>query len=334
MTADDTAGTEPATVPAEPDPTATEPFSGHDRITSHLHASQDQAEADPVEASESREEALAAAMAEMDALVGLESVKSRVRELVAKQQVNAVREQAGLPVFNMGLHLVFTGDPGTGKTTVARIMARIYRGLGLLERGHLVETSRVDLVGQYVGHTASLTQQAIDKARGGVLFIDEAYALTGAGDRDFGPEAISTLVKAMEDRRGEFAVIAAGYSDEMDVFVESNPGLRSRFQTFIRFPNYSADELLEIFADLAERTQVTASDEVLAAIRRAIDEAQTDESGGNARYVRSLFEEMTNRLAVRAAADGVVEQAEVVAFDVSDVPPSANAGRGRIGFTG
>ena len=276
---------------------------------------------------------LSEALADLDSLIGLATVKERVRELVAMQQFNTVREQEGLPKVGTGLNLVFTGDPGTGKTTVARIVARIYKGLGLLGSGHLVETGRVDLVGGYVGQTAIKTQEAIERAKGGVLFIDEAYALAPRHEADFGAEAISTLVKAMEDRRGTLAVIAAGYTDEMELFVESNPGLRSRFQTFIDFPNYTDDELVEIFADLAERNKVTASPEVLAAVRASIATADTDDSGGNARFVRGMFEAMTSRMAMRAAADGKVEAHEVVAFDVADIPRHITARRGSIGFT-
>ena len=197
-----------------------------------------------------------------------------------------------------------------------------------------METARVDLVGGYVGQTAIKAQEAIDRAKGGVLFIDEAYALAPRHESDFGAEAISTLVKAMEDRRGTLAVIAAGYTDEMAHFVESNPGLRSRFQTFIDFPNFTDDELVEIFADLAERNVVTASPEVLAAVRASIATAETDDSGGNARFVRGMFEAMTARMAMRAAADGTVEAHEVVAFNVADIPQQVATRRESIGFTG
>ncbi len=264
-------------------------------------------------------ETTADVLAELDALIGLAAVKAQVRNVIAVVQANTERQKAGLPVVNPSLHLVFTGPPGTGKTTVARLIARLYAATGALPGAGFTEATRADLVAGYVGQTAIKTQEVINRTRPGVLFIDEAYALTPSSGVDFGAEAIATLVKAMEDHRGELAVIVAGYGEEMGEFVGSNPGLRSRFKTYIDFPDYAPAELLLIFERFAHDAQVALGDGARAAAERALAAAVAAKSFGNARFARSLFEQAFARMAARAAADGRVSISELRQLVPDDV---------------
>ena len=237
---------------------------------------------------------------ELDALIGLELVKDEVRKLVELVKFNAARKAKGLSAGGMTNHFVFTGNPGTGKTTVARIIAGIYRQLGILKKGHLVEVDRSKLVAGYVGHTAIQTNAVVDSAMDGVLFIDEAYSLVAGGQSDFGSEAIATLLKRMEDARERIIVIVAGYSDEMRRFVRSNPGLESRFTKFIDFPDYSIDELVSIFDNIVKKNQFTYSSKGHELARKTIESAAVDgHVSGNARYVRNLFDVVRERMARR-----------------------------------
>ena len=240
--------------------------------------------------------------AELDGYIGLGAVKKEVKNLINMVRVYQMRRENGLPTTDLSLHMVFSGNPGTGKTTVARLMARIYHALGILSKGQLVEVDRSGLVAGYVGQTALKTAKVIEKALGGVLFIDEAYALNGRAENDFGQEAIDTILKAMEDHRDDLVVIAAGYDGLMDDFIHSNPGLESRFNRFLHFDDYSVDEMMDIFKMQCKKGCYTLADQAEEQVRDFIRQENTNGvSFGNARGVRNLFEQIlvhqSNRLA-------------------------------------
>ena len=240
-------------------------------------------------------------LAELDSYVGMDAIKAEVRSLINMVQVYKLRREHDLPTTDMSLHMVFSGNPGTGKTTVARIMSRIYHSLDILSKGQLVEVDRSGLVAGYVGQTALKTQKVIEKAMGGVLFIDEAYALNGKSENDFGQEAIDTILKAMEDHREDLVVIVAGYTELMDRFIHSNPGLESRFNRFLMFEDYTPEQMVAIFKMQCKKGCYVLAQGTEELVRDFIAEESADDSFGNARGVRNLFEHIlvaqNNRLA-------------------------------------
>lgn len=236
-------------------------------------------------------------------LIGLTSVKEELTSLINFIKLNKKRAEQGLPVTQIAYHCVFTGNPGTGKTTVARLLAEIFKELGILKKGQLIETDRSGLVAEYVGQTAVKTNKIIDSALDGVLFIDEAYTLAQGGGQDYGHEAIATLLKRMEDNRDRLIVILAGYGSEMKTFIDSNPGLRSRFNRYVNFPDYTPDELLEIFRRYLNKQQYVLSESALTQIADFLAEevAKGQNDFGNARFVRNLFEKSITQQANRLA---------------------------------
>jgi SpoVK/Ycf46/Vps4 family AAA+-type ATPase len=276
-------------------------------------------------ATENAAERLAELRAELDRLVGLDGVKRDIVALTKLMQMVKVRREAGLPPPPLNRHLVFAGNPGTGKTTVARLYGGFLHTLGLLQRGHLVEADRGALVGEYVGHTAPKTQAVFRSALGGVLFIDEAYALVPhAQPNDFGQEAISTLVKLMEDHRDDVVVIVAGYPGEMQRLLTSNAGLGSRFTRTLTFEDYDSDELVQIVQYSADQHKYECPPETIEALHRFFDELPRGERFGNGRTARQVFQLMTERHAQRIA-DDLTEAApgDLTTLLPHDLPPPA-----------
>ena len=259
---------------------------------------------------------------ELQSLIGLESVKEEVRTLANFAKVQKMRADKGLKNPNMSYHLVFTGSPGTGKTTVARIVARIYKDLGILKKGHLVETDRSGMIGQYVGQTAPKVNAMCDSALNGVLFIDEAYALTQhSGGQDYGDEAVATLLKRMEDDRDKLVVIVAGYTDEMKHFIDTNPGLQSRFNRYINFPDYTPEELYKIFRMYMNKNEYTITKEAATYLQRSLEYAveHKDRNFGNARYVRNVFEKAIQCQANRISKEKNLSEEELTEITLADI---------------
>ena len=281
---------------------------------------QSDAQSQPQELSaQERAERLDSALAELDGLVGIDSIKNEIAGLVNFLKVQSARKAAGLPENSISLHMVFEGNPGTGKTTVGRILGRIFGAMGVLEKGHLVETDRGGLVAEFVGQTAAKTNKIIDEALDGVLFIDEAYALVNDAKDSFGAEAMQILLKRAEDDRARLIVVLAGYSDEMKQLLKTNPGLSSRFSRTFHFPDYANDDLIHIFELMAQKGHYQVSEEVREALRAVFESAisQKDKHFGNGRLVRNVFEK-----AIRNLADRVVNNTDLTPEVLTTIEPA------------
>jgi len=262
------------------------------------------------------------AFKELESLIGLKEVKRAIAEVCAFAVIQKKRSERNLKSSPAVLHMLFRGNPGTGKTTVARLLGKILYEIGMLSKGHLIEAERADLVGEYIGHTAQKTRELIKKALGGILFIDEAYTLAQGGEKDFGQEAVATLVKAMEDKKNQFVAILAGYCAEMDHFIASNPGLRSRFPMIIDFPNYSSDELFEIALQMYAQREYELSSHCRWKLKCYLDEfvSKSHPHSGNARYIRNLVEKSIRLQAMRIIDKEFYSKKDLMTIEVSDLP--------------
>ena len=259
-------------------------------------------------------------------LVGLEPVKIEVERLVAAREFTNARVAAGKPAIEQSPHWVFTGNPGTGKTTVARMVADLYKALGILKKGHVVEADCSKLIAAYIGQTPIKTQRLCEEARGGVLFIDEAYGLTGHQHQGYGPEAIETLLKFMEDNRGDIVVIVAGYPKEMQGFLDANPGLRSRFDVVIDFPDYATDELGQIFDLYLQEYELTLTVDARQKVISYVNSLPRGRGFGNGRAMRNFFNEVVRRHAVWATRDGEINAADLTTITAEVIPAPVMAG--------
>ncbi|MFJ5760823.1 stage V sporulation protein K [Neobacillus sp. NPDC093182] len=259
---------------------------------------------------------------ELGALVGMEEMKRMIKEIYAWIFVNKKREELGLKARKQALHMMFKGNPGTGKTTVARLIGKLFLKMNVLSKGHLIEAERADLVGEYIGHTAQKTRDLIKKAQGGILFIDEAYSLGRGGEKDFGKEAIDTLVKHMEDKQHEFILILAGYSREMDYFLTLNPGLHSRFPLVIDFPNYTIEQLMEIASRMLDEREYSLSHEAEKKLKDHliwVKAVLSPNSFSNGRYVRNIIEKSIRAQAMRLLLQNSFDKHELMTLRSNDL---------------
>lgn len=270
---------------------------------------------------------VAAAFDELERLIGLREAKKLMYEIHALLRLNKEREKHNLKLEKQVYHMVFKGNPGTGKTTVARLFGKLFREMGILSKGHLIEVERADLVGEFIGHTAQKTRDLIKKALGGILFIDEAYSLARGGEKDFGKEAIDCLTKALEDHGNDFVCILAGYTDEMDAFLELNPGLPSRFPIQLRFADYTVDELISIAESMVEGKEYRLSPSAKEKLRQHLMRKRHDVfevNFSNARYVRNAIEQAIRKQAVRLLAVPEPTRDDVMTLQPEDFVWSAS----------
>lgn len=266
------------------------------------------------------------ALDELNSLIGLSHVKDLVFEIYAFSEVQKRRAKAGLLGDGTILHMVFKGNPGTGKTTIARIIGKLLFEAGLLDKGHVVEVERADLVGEYIGHTAQKTREHMRRALGGILFIDEAYSLARGGEKDFGKECIDCIVKGMEDHAKDVVVILAGYPGEMERFLRTNPGLRSRFPIHLSFPDYTVDELAQIACLMLKKRDYRLSDDSHILIQNIFSERLDQESvPSNARMVRNLIEKAIRRQAVRLVRDSYFSRQDLMLITARDLLEASTA---------
>ena len=260
-------------------------------------------------------------MEELESMVGLEEVKKDVKNMMNLVKVRKLRQENGLPVTDLSLHMVFTGNPGTGKSTVARLVSGLYASIGVLSKGQLVEVDRSGLVAGYVGQTALKTQEVVKSALGGVLFIDEAYSLASGGEQDFGREAIETILKSMEDNRDNLVVIVAGYDELMEKFINSNPGLQSRFNRYFHFPDYNGDELYSMFIMRCEKNSYELDEQADEEVKKIFCEMYQNRGSnfGNGRDVRNFFENMVVRQSNRVAAMESPSKEDLITVKVEDL---------------
>ncbi len=277
--------------------------------------------ADPVAVELPPERSIEELLAELDALIGLDHVKAEVRRLTSLLRVQELRAARDLPVIETSKHLVFTGNPGTGKTTVARLLSQIFRTLGVVTVGHLVETDRSGLVAGFVGQTATTTKRVLESALGGTLLIDEAYALARGGENDFGLEAVDTIVKFMEDHRDDLSVVAAGYPVEMSELIDTNPGLKSRFTRTIEFPDYDTEELIAIFGLISGSKKYFLDDAGKVRLGELIDAEPRGRGFGNARFVRNVFEAAIGHHALRLADVEAPTDDQLTILTAADLHP-------------
>jgi adenylate kinase len=297
------------------------PRPGQPNTPARAQVSADQAPADVVEVELPPERSIEELLAELDALVGLNHVKAEVRRLTSLLRVQELRAERDLPVIETSKHLVFTGNPGTGKTTVARLLSQIFRTLGVVSKGHLVETDRSSLVAGFVGQTATTTRKVLESALGGTLLIDEAYALARGGENDFGLEAVDTIVKFMEDHRDDLSVVAAGYPAEMSKLIDTNPGLKSRFTRTVEFPDYDTEELIAIFDLISGSKEYHLDDRGKVKLGSIIEAEPRRRGFGNARFVRNVFEAAIGHHALRLADVEIPTDEQLTTLTADDLHP-------------